>query len=808
MFAVSAAPDVAPDPVPPRVRRRALWALGAIGLGIALAVRTPDVDSLAWLLASAVLLPVAALTRGRACAIGLWLGAAFLGASWGAFRINEWSGATIPRALDLRWTERREPVLLDLEGELLDNPRPRPAPTGALAEFAPREEAWVVQVRVTSLDRGENARPARDLVRLTGPGEVPPHLRLGQQVRILGLYSPLPPPMNPGGIDWRRFEAQRARAGSLWVSDASLVRVIADAPSGVAGVTRRWVDGLRARASRALPAEGSGAALVRSLLLGERSAEVGEAREAFQRLGLAHVLAISGFHLTVLAGAVLAVLRLTGDRGALEPLIASGVVLLYALVVPAEAPIIRSALMVLGIALGRAFGRRYDDLSSLAWVAVALLIWHPADLYSLGFQLSFGLTACLIWLVPRVLARHAPIRGIRLRRTPARRAARRCGHALVTTGVCWLVSLPAIIHAIGAFSPITVIASLIVAPLALLVMWFGFGVLLVGMIVPGAAAPARPILAWLGEALSRTVLWLDDLPGTLIHVPAVSWFWGLIATALIVLAFARAGRPGALAGFAALVLLALDLVLGRPHLPQDGARLDALSLSGGSCTLIRAGDHAMLWDCGGGWPGAGIREIPRALRALGAPRHLTLVLSDPGFEHLNAAVDVVAPLGIRRAILSRTILDLARANPSGLHGSLVHQLQARGVTIDALATDLTLGDWRFTLARNPAGAPEDVIRQESLHGRLDGPGGSALISADLDEALQRLGPGDVLVRTSAQGARAGDGENPWVVIDTFGTGPLSPGPAHLATPSHGAASVWLTPDQRRYRTTLPTPDAR
>lgn len=787
-------------------RRRALWAFGAVGSGIVLAVRLPGADSLSWLLACPPLLALAALAHGRVAALGLWLCAAALGASWGAFRINEWSGAAIPRLLDLRHIDRLTPLLLEVEGELLDTPKPRPQPAGALAAFAPPEPAWVVQVKVDRLWHGRGSQPARDLVRLSGPGDVPSGLRLGQRIRVVGLYSPLAPPMNPGGIDWRRFEAQRARAGSLWISDASLIRITADAPSHLGARARGWVDRLRARASHALPEGTRGAALVRSLLLGERLPDVAEARDAFQRLGLAHVLAISGFHLTVLAGAVLGVLRLTGDRGALEPLLASGVVILYALVVPAEAPIIRSALMVLGIALGRALGRRYDDLNSLAWVAVILLIWRPADLYSLGFQLSFGLTGCLIWLVPRVLARHAPIRGIRQRRTRARRAARRLTQAVVTTCVCWLVSLPALIYAIGAVSPIAVLATLVVAPLALVVMWFGFGVLLIGMILPGAAAPARPVLAFLGDALSGAVLWLDDLPGTLLYLPQTSWLWALGATCLIVLAFALGGRRAVIAGLLALASLLAHSI--RPRPPADSARIDVLSLSGGSCTLIRAGDDAVLWDCGGGWPGAGVRDIPRSLRALGAPRGLTLVLSDPAFDHFSAAVDVVAPLGIRRAVISRTILDLARVNPSGPHGTLLARLRAQGVEIDAATTELALGSWRLALARTEGSTPGEVIREERLHARLEGPGGVALVSALPGEARQRLGPGDVVVRTSADGARAGDAEGAWLVIDTFGDGPLTPGPARARTTLEGAASVRIGPGLRRFQTFLSTSDDR
>src|SRR5438045_412717 len=134
------------------------------------------------------------------------------------------------------------------------------------------------------------------------------------------------------------------------------------------------------------------------MLIGEREPGLDGVETAFRRLGLLHLVAISGFNLAIVAGLVLFFLRLGPDRGRLEPVIVAVLILLYMLVVPGESPILRSGLMVLAFLAAEASGRRYDRLTLLGWIAVALVLYRPLDLFNLGFQLSFGIVAVLLWL--------------------------------------------------------------------------------------------------------------------------------------------------------------------------------------------------------------------------------------------------------------------------------------------------------------------------------------------------------------------------------------------------------------------------
>jgi competence protein ComEC len=228
-----------------------------------------------------------------------------------------------------------------------------------------------------------------------------------------------------------------------------------------------------------------GRALLAAMLLGEREPGLDGIETAFRRLGLVHLVAISGFNLAIVAGLVLFFLRLGPDRPVLEPLIVATLIILYMLVVPGEAPILRSGLTVLTFLAAETSGRRYDRLNLLGWIAVLLILFRPLDLFSLGFQLSFGIVAALLWL-----GRHAQERffGVQIRgivlprpRTPfghARRSFVDWAKAAISTSVlAWAVAIPTIAYHTGLVSPLAAITSILILPLVVVSLWIGYTVL-------------------------------------------------------------------------------------------------------------------------------------------------------------------------------------------------------------------------------------------------------------------------------------------------------------------------------------------
>ncbi|MCW5754712.1 MAG: ComEC/Rec2 family competence protein [Phycisphaeraceae bacterium] len=744
------------------IPRRGLWALASVGVGIVAATAVPSVASLHWLLIAAAGIVCVASCRGRFCALAMLISLGASAASWCSLRTHERLPFAIERILaspgvtfDPVASHDTNPVaseesprtLVRVRAEIIRPPQPAHPPRGALAGFAVRPHSSVMDVRLRAIlsPGGEIPADGRLWVRVTG--QTPPTVRAGDQVTLTGTWSPVRPALNPGGRDRRLLAAHDHRVGWLALPGWSLVQPIPhDSPQAeLRAWTMRVIDGLRQRARRVLSGEGRGASLCRAMLLGEADADLRDTQDAFMRLGLAHLLAISGFHLTVMAGAALMAIRLTGDRGRFESLAVAAIVGIYLLVVPAETPVVRAGVMVLVLLLSRAAGRRYDDLNILAWVAVGLLVWRPLDLFSLGFQLSVGLTATLIWLAPRVeMALLGPPEHRIAPPTHVKRFARWLARPVIAATICWLVALPAIVYFTGRISLLGIAATVLVGPAAVLVLAGGYASLMLGMLVPGLEGAMQYTLALLGGWLAAFVHLLDGIPGTVVHVPRVSTWWGLGATVALVfwLASGRIRNPR-WAVLPALVAVWATFDISRCSLARGvELRLDALAVGEGTCMLIRSGNDAMLWDCGGGWPGAGVVEIPRAIRALGASRVRTVIITHPHFDHYCSLLDVVEPLGVRRVLVSEWFLEAADARANGPEAALRQGLESRGVRLELIAagSKLSLGVATLDVLAPERGWRARHVNDRSLMARLHAPSGlSVLLTGDAQaEAFGRL----------------------------------------------------------------------
>ena len=109
-----------------------------------------------------------------------------------------------------------------------------------------------------------------------------------------------------------------------------------------------------------------------ALLLGQRERELDELTESFRRVGLAHLLAISGLHLGVLAGFVLAVARLGGHYRRWQGWLVIAVVLGYLVLVDVRMPVMRAGVMTIAASLGLALGRRLRISGLVGFSAIGL----------------------------------------------------------------------------------------------------------------------------------------------------------------------------------------------------------------------------------------------------------------------------------------------------------------------------------------------------------------------------------------------------------------------------------------------------
>src|SRR2546425_1183232 len=195
---------------------------------------------------------------------------------------------------------------------------------------------------------------------------------------------------NPGGFDYGEF---LRREGMPVVASARVDRLtILDDPLPRWNVRARRA--AREAIARTLPP--TSAALLGGLLLGDRADLPREVDDGFRRAGVYHVLAVSGFNVALIAGAVFSLLTLAHCGRRLAALGAMAAVLGFAFIVGPEPSVLRAVVMgvlVLGAVL---LERDASVLNGLALAALLILAVRPNDLADPGFQLSFAATAGIV----------------------------------------------------------------------------------------------------------------------------------------------------------------------------------------------------------------------------------------------------------------------------------------------------------------------------------------------------------------------------------------------------------------------------
>jgi competence protein ComEC len=327
-------------------------------------------------------------------------------------------------------------------------------------------------------------------------------------------------------------------------------------------------------------------ALIAGILLGDESGLSENIKQAFNDTGTRHIVAISGFNISIIAGALLAVARLRLAPRHAVWLAGTGVAL-YTLLVGADPPVVRAAFMA-GIGLlALHTGRQAFTLNTLAVTAAVMVLWNPQVLWDVGFQLSFMATLGIVVWVPRWQQMTRAWMESHLPRERASRLNGVLGDLVLITVAAQIATLPILLYHFERMTLLSLPANLLILPAQpALMMTAGLSVLL-GMLW----LPAGQLLAFAGWALAaytiRIVEWFAGLPGSSFDIPGVplwlvfAMYAGLLAVSVPAWRARLAGlgmRPAA--GLAALSLLALAAWNSALSAPDGLLRVTMLNVDG------------------------------------------------------------------------------------------------------------------------------------------------------------------------------------------------------------------------------------
>ncbi len=222
------------------------------------------------------------------------------------------------------------------------------------------------------------------------------------------LYHPSPA-QNPYGFDLRLYLLQKGIPAAL--SGARDMRFAQGKINAHANPFLR----LKLLAEERLDAVfKDGSALPKALLTGSRDGISEETKESFRLAGIAHLLAISGLHISLLVYALSwTFTKLKMPRGVINFIILLFLAF-YCVFLNFSSSVVRASIMAAALILGKTARRRRDTLTSLSLAFLIILVFKPLELFNAGFQLSFLAVSGIALSVNsvRYFLRHRPYRKI------------------------------------------------------------------------------------------------------------------------------------------------------------------------------------------------------------------------------------------------------------------------------------------------------------------------------------------------------------------------------------------------------------
>ncbi len=373
---------------------------------------------------------------------------------------------------DLRVLFGERPELVTVRGRLVQTPSAR------LYEFD-QTESWhtVGQIKVESI-RHDNSdwEPALGRVAFSVPGVLGPEFFAGARVEVTGVVAPPKPPIAEGIFDYRSYLMRQGIYYQLRTKSTNSWRLVVskDSPQ-TPPLSDRFVVWARSALARGLSEDDEQVQLLWAMTLGFRPALTDEVALPFMRSGTMHVFAISGLHVALIAGMLVTLLRVMQIPRSVCGVIVIPALWFYTAATGWHASAIRATVMMSVVILGWMLKRPTDLLNSLGAAALLILIWQPFQLFQASFQLSFAVVLSLGLLTPHFQklwqrwTQPDPFLPDELRPRWQRwllRAGYWLGAALATSLAAWLGSAPLIGQYFHLVTPVTLLANVVVVPLA------------------------------------------------------------------------------------------------------------------------------------------------------------------------------------------------------------------------------------------------------------------------------------------------------------------------------------------------------
>src|SRR5438046_648580 len=510
-------------------------------------------------------------------------------------------GATFFALHSARITSTPADALAEIAGGLA-----RPASVAGIVTTEPKIEAtgnasFLMRMHQAKIAGQNFETNATVFVRWRGRPNV------GDEVALFGTFQPIEPPRNPGEFDMRAYLARRDVKNLFIVRYPENGRILAPG-SGfsvlrAAARSREWMQRIL---SRDLEDSPDVVGLICGTALGLRHQTRDDIEEPFQQTGTLHLFAVAGLHVGIVARLLWTLAMVMRLRRKPATALIIPLLFFYAAITGLHTASVRAAVMSALLLGGIFFDRKVLALNSLAAAAFLILLFDSNQFFTSGFQLSFAVVGTIVLLadpmfvrferafapdsfLPPALLSRAQRFCIKVGRNVARGAS--------VSLAAWIGSLPLIYWYFYLITPVSLLANLVVVPIA----YFVLALAMLSLI-------AAPISSALSIIFNNTNWLMSHAVLGLVH------FFALLPSGHLYLPrFTESHTP--------IMITVLD----------EGT---------GGAAHIRANGYDWLIDCGGE------RNYERTLKSFlhsrGVNRLQGILLTHGDAHHIGAALETIA----------------------------------------------------------------------------------------------------------------------------------------------------------------------
>jgi len=628
----------------------------------------------------------------------------------------------------------------------------------ARPELFPDKTRFILKTE--SLSREGIFHNVTGAVRVTVREPVGP-LRAGERVTCHAKLREVHNFNNPGDFDYRRHMGFQ----NIWVTaSVSRASAVIRMPPGKTGYSARAIASARDAVSmlidRATAQRPDGVrGVMKALLIGDRTALSQEMRDTFGRTGTAHLLAISGLHIGIVATLAFWGFRFIlgrSERVLLAAWATKGAAILslfpvlsYGVLAGMSPATQRAVIMVAVFLTALLFERERDAMNTLAVAALVILLTSPTALFAISFQLSFTAVFAILYMLGNLSF------VIQLKGRPPNLFTR-LALFLCVSAAAILGTLPLALYYFNQISLVGMLANCFMVPL------IGFAVVPLGLLgvlfLPVSSTVAlclmkvaAPILAWSLSLAASFSEWPFAAARTVTPSLIEIGLYYALFFAVLNYRSTRWGKPVLLC---LLVILLADVSYWvRERFCRGDLRMTVLDVGQGSSALLELpGGVCILVDGGGFYDNrfdVGARVVAPFLWQKKIATVDILVLSHPHPDHLNGLVFIADHFNVRETWMTR---EAVQTRP---YHALMDIISDKGIQVkgpEALARPLTIHGVRIETLYPPI----DFLERKSQEGWRTGNNNSLVLKVSFKDVSFLL-PGDTEVEAERELADAACG---------------------------------------------------